>query len=130
MPAALVLVHLNKTSAGMLALLKRSFDFKRIKSNRWLIPVLLLMPAISLLVYGEMNWARVPMPPAQFHLLPALLRFIAFFTGALGEELGWACFALEPMQERWGALGASLLLSLVGIAWHLIALLSIGRSAT
>ena len=112
MAAALVLVQLNKTSAGMLALLKRSFDFKRIKSKRWLVPILLLMPAISLMVYGVMRWTSMPMPLAQFQLFPALLMFAAFFMGALGEELGWSGYALEPMQERWGALVASLLLGL------------------
>ena len=130
MAAALLLVHLNKTSVGMRALLKRSFDFKRIKSKRWLVPTLLLMPAVSLMVYGVMRWTGMPVQPAQFHLLPALLMFLAFFIGAVGEELGWSGYALEPMQERWGALGASLLLGLVGIAWHLIPLLSIGRSAS
>ena len=96
----------------MLALLKRSFDFKRIKSKRWLVPILLLMPAISLMVYGVMRWTSMPMPLAQFQLFPALLMFAAFFMGALGEELGWSGYALEPMQERWGALVASLLLGL------------------
>ena len=56
--------------------------------------------------------------------------FTAFFIEGLGEELGWSGYALEPMQERCGALGASLLLGLVGIVWHVIPLLSIGRSAS
>ena len=78
MAAALLLVHLNKTSVGMRALLKRSFDFKRIKSKRWLVSTLLLMPAVSLMVYGVMRWTGMPVQPAQFHLLPALLMFLAF----------------------------------------------------
>ena len=128
--AALVLVHRDKKSAGMLAPLKRSFDFKRIKSKRWFVPVLLLMPAVSLAVYGLMRWMEIPLPAAQFHLFSALLMFIAFFVGGLGEELGWTGYALDPMQARWGALGASLLLGLVGILWHLTPLLLIGRSPT
>ena len=130
MATALVLVHLDKKSVGTLALLKRSFDFKRITSKRWLMPVLFLMPAVSVVVYGLMRGMRMPLPAAQFHLLPALLMFIAFFVGGLGEELGWSGYALDPMQERWGALGASVLLGLVGILWHLTPLLLIGRSPT
>ena len=126
--AALVLVCRDGGTAGMLALLKRSFDFKRIKSKHWLVPVLLLMPTVSLAVYGLMRWMEIPLPPAQFHLFSALLMFIAFFVGGLGEELGWTGYALDPMQERWGALGASLLLGLVGILWHLTPLLLMGRS--
>ena len=130
MAAALVLVHQNKTSADMLALFNRSLDFKRIRDKRWLLPVLFLMPTVSLLVYGLMRSMNIPVPPAQFQLFSALLMFSAFFVGGLGEELGWSGYALESMQERWGALIAGLLLGLVGIAWHLIPLLSIGRSAS
>ena len=125
--AALVLVHLNKTSTGVLALLRRTYDFERIQDNRWLIPVLFLMPAVSLVVYGLMRWMDMPLPAAQFRLLPALLMFIAFFVGALGEELGWSGYALDPMQARYGALGASVLLGLVGILWHLTPLLVMSR---
>ena len=128
MVAALILIYRDKGAAGAWSLLSRSFDFRRIKSKRWLLPTLLLMPAVSLVVYGVMRWTNMPVPPAQFQLLPALLMFVAFFIGALGEELGWSGYALEPMQDRWGVLGAGLLLGLVGIAWHLIPLISIGRS--
>ena len=130
MVAALILTYRDKGATGAYSLFRRSFDFNRIKSKRWLVPTLLLMPAVSLMVYGVMRWTGMPVQPAQFHLLPTLLMFLAFFIGAVGEELGWSGYALEPMQERWGALGASLLLGLVGIAWHLIPLLSIGHSAS
>ena len=127
MIAALILVYRDKRAAGAQALLKRSFDFKRIQDKRWLVPVLFLMPTVSLVVYGLMRWMDMPMPAAQCQLLPALLIFIAFFVGALGEELGWSGYALDPMQARWGALGASLILGLVGILWHLTPLLLMGR---
>lgn len=130
MVAALILVYRDKGSAGVCVLLMRSFDFKRIKSKRWLVPVLLLMPAVSLVVYGLMRWLDIPLPAAQVQLFPALLMFIAFFVEALGEELGWSGYAVEPMQARWGALGAAMLLGLAGIAWHLTPLLLMGRSAT
>ena len=97
---------------------------------RWLVPVLLLMPTVSIAVYGLIRSTGMPMPTAQIHLGAALLLFAAFFVGALGEELGWSGYALEPMQARWGALGASLRLGLVGVLWHLTPLLTIGRSLT
>lgn len=61
---------------------------------------------------------------------PALLTFIAFVVGALGEKLGGSGYALDPMQARSGALGASLVLGLLGILWHLTPLLLMGRSLT
>ena len=130
MVAALSLVYREGGVAGARALLIRSFDFKRIKSKRWLVPVLFLLPVVSLVVYGLMRWMNLPLPAAQFHLFTALLMFIAFFVEALGEELGWSGYALEPMQARWGALGASALLGLVGIVWHLTPLLQMGRTPT
>jgi uncharacterized protein len=130
MVAALILVYRDKGGAGVWALLKRSFDFKRIKSKRWLAPILLQMPTVSLAVYGLMHLIGMPLPAAQFQLFIALLMFIAFFVEALGEELGWSGYALDPLQERWGALGASLFLALVGILWHLTPLLMMGRSTT
>ena len=123
MAAALVLLHFDRKSSGELALLKRSIDFKRINDKRWLVPVLLLMPTISLVVYSLMRWMDMPLPAPELHVGPAVLMFIAFFVGGLGEELGWSGYATDPLQDRWGALRASLLLGAVGVIWHLIPLL-------
>jgi uncharacterized protein len=128
MVAALIMVYQDRGGAGVWVLLKRAFDFKRIPDKRWLVPVLLMMPSVSLVMYGLMRWTGTPLSASQFHLWPALLMFIAFFVEGLGEELGWSGYALEPLQARWGALGASILLGLVGILWHLTPLLLMGRS--
>lgn len=55
---------------------------------------------------------------------------IAFFVSAVGEELGWSGYALAPLQDRWGALGASLTLGAMGVVWHLIPLLRRHSSPT
>jgi membrane protease YdiL (CAAX protease family) len=36
----------------------------------------------------------------------ALLKFFVFLVGALGEELGWSGYVLDPLQDRWSALRA------------------------
>jgi uncharacterized protein len=123
MAAALVCVHFDRKSAGKLALLKRSIDFKRINDKRWLVPVLLLLPTISVVVYSLMRWLDMPLPAPELQVGPAVLMFLAFFVGGLGEELGWTGYATDPLQDRWGALRASLLLGAVGVIWHLIPLL-------
>jgi uncharacterized protein len=98
MVAALILLYWEGGIAGARALVMRSFDFKRIKSKRWLVPLLFLLPVVSIVVYGLMRWVSLPLPTAQFHLLAALLMLIAFFVEAMGEALGWTGYALEPMQ--------------------------------
>ena len=126
--AGLILVYQERKAAGMLVLLKRSFDYERIKAKRWYVPVLLLMLAVNVVVYSLMRWLNMPLPAPEVQVWPALLMFIAFFAGALGEELGWSGYATDPLQDRWGALQASLVLGVVGVIWHLVPLLLSHRS--
>ena len=130
MVAALILVYRENKTRGVTELLRRSFDFRRIKAKRWYVPVLLLMPGVSVVVYGLMRWLDMPLPTPQISALPALLMFLAFFVGALGEELGWSGYALDPMQDRWSALRAGTALGVVAIVWHLVPLLALQRSPT
>jgi membrane protease YdiL (CAAX protease family) len=126
--AALILVHRERGSAGVTELLKRSFDFKRIRSKRWYIPVLFLFAGVNVAVYGLMRWLDMPLPAPQILVPVAALMFLAFFVLALGEELGWSGYITGPMQKRWNALQTGLLLGLVGVLWHLPALLLMHRS--
>ena len=137
MVAALLLVRQESSTTAIQGLLKRSVDFRRITDKRWYLPVLLLMPLVSLVVYGLMRVLDLPLPasptPAQsgaqlaagLPIMPALLMFIAFFVGALGEELGWSGYILARLQTRWTALQSGLILGAVGVAWHLVPLLVI-----
>ena len=128
--AASFLVFRANGSAGVTELLRRSFDFERIRSKRWYAAIFLLMPGVSVAVCLLMRWMHLPLPAPQFSILAALLMFAAFFVGALGEELGWSGYAVDPLQDRWNALAASLVLGLVGIFWHLVPLLLSHRSPT
>ena len=113
----------------MIALLKRSFDYDRIRSKVWYAPVLLLMPGVMILSYGLMRLMGVPLPTPRFPVLAALAMFLAFFIAALGEELGWSGYVIDPMQDRLGALRASIVLGLVWAAWHVVPLTQAHRSA-
>ena len=130
MVAALILVHRERSTAGVTELLRRSFDFKRIRAKRWYVPILLLMAGISVAVYGLMRWMDMPLPAPQIQVLEALLMFLAFFVAALGEELGWSGYVTDPMQDRWNALQTGVLLGLVAVLWHLVPLLLVQRSPT
>ena len=140
--AALLLVRRESGTTGVRDLLKRSFDFKRIKTKLWYLPVLLLMPLLTLLVYGLMRALDLPLPasPTQSQsiaqvlaglpIVSAPLMFAAFFVGALGEELGWSGYVLDPLKEGWNALRAGLILGAVSVLWHFVPLLLSHRSLT
>jgi membrane protease YdiL (CAAX protease family) len=49
-------------------------------------------------------------------IIPIFL--LIFFTNALPEEYGWRGFALDPLQKRTTALGASLILGSIWAVWH------------
>lgn len=128
--AAVILAHRGGKRDEVAALLARSFDFRRIRRVRWYLPALLLMPAVSLFVYGLMREMDMALPAPQIHALPALLMFLGFLAGALGEELGWSGYALGPMQSRWSALRTGATLGLVAIIWHLVPLVQQHRAPT
>ncbi len=63
----------------------------------------------------------LPFPnPINVPWLLAPVLFVAFFIGDAGEELGWSGYAIDPMQNRWGALKASFILGVVWALWHTI----------
>ena len=87
------------------------------------------MPGVMAVAYGLTHWLGSPLPTPQVPVLTVLGMFLAFFVGALGEELGWSGYVTDPMQSRWSALQASLLLGLVWAAWHVIPYMQAQRSA-
>jgi uncharacterized protein len=126
--AAAIVVYRMSGRAGVAALLKRSFDFKRIGRKAWLLPLIFLQPGIMALSFIGMRLAGVSVPFPQFSVWLALALFIVFFIAGLGEELGWSGYITDPLQQRFGAFIASLLLGVVWSVWHFIPLLQAHRS--
>lgn len=126
--AASILVYREDKSTGVAELLKRSFDYRRIRAKVWYIPIFFLMPGIAILAYGLMRLLQFPLPTPQFSVSSALVMFFVFFIAALGEEVGWTGYATDPMQNRWNALQAGLLLGLVWATWHIVPFVQADRS--
>jgi membrane protease YdiL (CAAX protease family) len=126
--ASLILVAFERGFSAVTAHLRRALDFRVIRKKIWYAPILLLMPATAALAYVAMRVLDLPLPsPAlSISLLPAL--FLLFFLSGMAEELGWSGYALDPLQNRWGALLASLVIGLVWAAWHIVPLLQVGRA--
>lgn len=54
--------------------------------------------------------------------------FIGFFFAAAGEELGYTGYATDPMQVRYTALTASLIMGTIHAVWHYPSMIQIGQT--
>lgn len=127
MMAATILVFDQNKTEGVTALLKRSFDFARIKNRIWYAPIILLGPGVTAVSYGVMRLLGMPLPTPQFPVLAAPVMFFALFIAALGEELGWSAYAIDAMQDRLNAFQTGVLLGVVWAAWHIVPLIQAHR---
>lgn len=118
--AALILSYRQSGLNGVKALLKKAFDYKKIQNKVWYVPILLLNPLIFILSYAIMRLTGLSLPDPEIPILMAPVFFLVSFIFAIGEELGWMGYAIDPMQNRWGALRASILLGFVWAIFHLI----------
>ena len=105
--AAFLLVLRQDGKAGVKALWQRGWqlNFKKV----WLLPALLLGSVTGLLtvaivfaINGTFSW-EYGIPAVM--IVPVFM--MIYFTNALPEEYGWLGFALDPLQQRTTALGAS-----------------------
>lgn len=92
----------------------------RIKWYWWLL--LILLPA-SIHLVGVSLWDYLNPAESQLdrlyiaHGLGALLP--SFLIAGFGEELGWRGFALPRLQRNFSPIGASFILAIVHLLWHL-----------
>jgi len=123
--AALIVAHALDGWAEIKQLLKRTLIWR--VGFKWYLFVF-LFPVIARLIAVGVNMLLGGEPPRFFSsatvgfsgISPILIVLFLgiFIRPSLVEEIGWRGFALPRMQERFGALGASLLLGLLWALWH------------
>ena len=118
--AALIVMYREQRSCGVKQLLRRIFDFKRTRQKLWYVPAIFFMPALMVLSYIVLRLRGVPLPETQIPLLAIPIFFVVFFIGATGEEVGWTGYAIDPLQDRWGAFKGSLVLGVIWAIWHAV----------
>lgn len=124
--AGIACTYLSRGRAGRRDYWRRIVDVRRIGAGWWLV-ILLFVPALMALAAGldlltgggaaPYQRAAAPFLGAPLALIPFALSI--FVIGPFPEEFGWRGYALDRLQERWGALRASLTLGVIWGAWHL-----------
>ena len=108
--AALLLILRSDGTQGLIEFLRRVVDFRRLGGTRWLWPALLLAPLIYALTYAGLHLAgNLDSPVVNLPQVPVLAAIMLLL--AIGEEAGWTGYLLDPLQQRFGALGASLIIA-------------------
>jgi membrane protease YdiL (CAAX protease family) len=115
--AAASLTYREEGPAGVRKLLRRAFDYRRIKNKRWYVVILGLWPAVMLLDYGLMKLKREPLPDFELPLWIVPLFLVVFFVAGIGEELGWTGYATDRLQDHSPALQAGVT---IGAVWALL----------
>jgi membrane protease YdiL (CAAX protease family) len=127
MIAGLLLVYREEKTAGVTRLLRRTFDFARIRNKLWLIPIIGLMPLLYLLTNVLMRAFGLPVPAVWSIPLMTPLIFIGFFLAAAGEELGYTGYITDVIQERRSALATGLIIGVPWALWHYPSMIRIGQ---
>lgn len=118
MVAALILIYWESGKAGVIALLKRTYDVRNFKPKIWLLPILLISPSIGFLNYWILRLSGTSIPEPDFSFAVMLGYSIVFFM-TYGEELGLTGYAIAPMQHRYSALKSGILLGLIQTGYHI-----------
>ena len=129
--AAAILVHNEEGFVGISKLFKRILDYPRITKKIWYVPIFLLPILMYLLIYVTIRVLGLSLP-SEFHIpfisIPFL--FCLFFLGAVAEETGYMGYAIDPMQKRFGALAASILMGIPWAVWHYPSIIQQGHNLT
>lgn len=127
--AALILVFYAEGTDVLIAFLKRVFDYRSLVRNKWLFPALLLAPVIYGLAYVFLHLVgHKGEPMVNVQGLPVLAAIM--FVLAIGEESGWTGYLVDPLQLRFGALGASVIIAVPWWLAHIPSIIAIGGTAT
>src|SRR5512134_1493342 len=116
--AAVILIYRESGRDGVAAVLKRTYDFRNIKSGIWYLPILLIYPSIGFLDYLIQRLSGTAFPALHFSL-PIFLGYSTVFFLTYWEELGLTGYAVDRLQQRYSALVSGIFIGLVQAGYHI-----------
>lgn len=129
--AGCILIYKEEGKSSVYKLFERILDYSRITKKIWYVPIIFLPFLMYLLIYTVIRILGLSLP-SEFHIsflsIPVL--FCLFFLGGVAEETGYMGYAVEPMQERFGALAASILIGIPWAVWHYPSIIQQGHGLT
>jgi hypothetical protein len=126
MLAAVILIARKKGRHGVREFFRNAFSF-RVKPKYYVLAFLLPV-LITAVAHYLVNFTGIDILPANLFPeglpVPVIALVIPYFifilvAGGGQEEFGWRGYAQEPMQQRFGILGGSILLGIAWGVWHL-----------
>ncbi|MEQ1911649.1 MAG: CPBP family glutamic-type intramembrane protease [Vicinamibacterales bacterium] len=118
MIASLILTYRERGWGGTVTLLRRTYDVSRIRPRIWFLPILFVFPSLGFINYLILRQAGADISPPTFSLI-GFLGYCTVFFMTYGEELGLTGYALDPLQDRHGALMTGLILGLAWAGYHI-----------
>ena len=126
--AACILTYQAEGKKGVLKLLSKVLDFKKVDLIWWFV-IFLVTILIFGLIYLLLVLNNYPIPnnwTISFLTIPLL--FIFFFLGAIGEEVGYMGYAVDRLQQKFSAFWSSIIIGVPWILWHYPSMLQQGRN--
>lgn len=125
--SACILTYKDSGRKGVVILLSRICDYKKLNITWWVIisilPVAIFVSTYLLL--GTNNYTTLLNWKTFVYNVPFL--FIFFFLGAVGEEVGYTGYATDLLQKKVGAFWTSIIIGIPWIMWHYPSMLQQGR---
>lgn len=127
--AACILTYKESGKIGINNLLKRIFDYKRIKSTKWTLTIVLLPIIIFFLIYLSLKIGNIKLPENYtIHYLSIPFLLVFFFLGAIGEEVGYMGYIIDPLQKKYNAFWASIIIGIPWAVWHYPSIIQQGHN--
>ena len=127
--AAIILTKGENRDGGVNALLQSVLIYRKPPAPAWVALSFLLIPALMLVTYWLMKLSDFQLPAMNVRVTDVIIFAILFFIAAICEEVGWTGFITDPLQERYGALKAALIIGTMWAIWHIVPYIQAHRSA-